>query len=178
MKKNNPVQRFATIMSWLTLIGAVALPIMAALSWIYTDTFTALTSHNTTVPHDTSNISIPTRFYAFMVSIVGASIQVYGLLALRKTFIEAENARWLSLKAVINFRRFAWVSVIMVFYGILQNSALSVIISMGNPEQQNQISIGVGSNELKAFFTALLFVFAAHIFTAGRQADEENQSFL
>lgn len=82
------------------------------------------------------------------------------------------------IKINSGFRRFAWVSLAMVFVSIVQASAWSVILSTGTPGVENQLTIGFGSGEITKIFTALLFVFVAHIFLAGRATDEENASFI
>ena len=66
----------------------------------------------------------------------------------------------------------------MVFVGIIQATAYSVILSMGDPAVQNVLTVTFATPEITALFTALAFVFAAHVFAAGRQAEAENEGFV
>jgi len=173
-----PARRFAHVMAVITLMGAVALPIFQGGAWIFLDEFTALGVDDWGFSFDAASISTPARIAGFLVAVSSACIQAFGLMAVRATFMEAALGRALSLRAVVQFRRFAWISVVMVFVGIIQNSAYSVIFSWGNPEGSRQLEIEFGSNELSTLFVALLFMFVAHVFATGRKIEEENATFI
>jgi len=178
MERQQSIRRLAEVMAFLSLVAAIALPIIAVLIWVYIEELGALAVGNVGVAYDLINISVTARIAGVTVALIGAGLQVYGLLSLRKTFQEAAQSRWFSVVAVLNFRRFAWVSVIAVFYHIIQNAAYSAILTALGPSGKGQLAINVGTPDIKALFTALLFVFAAHIFAAGRMVEEENKAFL
>lgn len=178
MEKQKPGRRFAQVMALITLIAAIALPIVAAVIWIFLDRLAPIVDWNVGGRFNLAEVGTGGRIAGFLVSFAGAGIQSFGLLSLRRTFLEAAADRALSQTAVMNFRRFAWVAMAMVFIGIAQKTAYILIFSVSDPGQPNQIAIGFGSNELAALFTAALLVFAAHVFAAGRRADEENAAFL
>lgn len=106
------------------------------------------------------------------------ALQLYGLANLRHTFVSAARGEWFSSAAVTGFRRFAWAAVWLVPVGILQNSAMSMLLSMADPAIPDGLAVSVGSNELRALITALLFLFVAQIFSVGRSVDEDARSIL
>lgn len=175
MNTSNSLQGFARVMAFVTLAGAVLVLATAVLAWVFLN---ALAGFVPDFPAHPGELSLGARLAGLTVSLLSAAIQVYGLLALRQTFLEAAAGRWLSLKSVIGFRRFAWVSVIMVFVGVVRASAYSVVFSWHNPPGSRELAISFGSQELGQLFTALLFVFAAHVFAAGREIEEENRAFI
>ena len=177
MPAHPPIARFARFMALATLLAAGALPLLAAGVWLFFDHWAPLAVGNAGVDFDPAAVSAPMRLTAFLVSLAGAALQAYGLFGLRGAFLEAAEGRALSLKAVLGFRRFAWVAVAMVFVGIVQHAAYSAILTAGGPGE-GQMSLRLGTNELSALFTGLLFVFVAHVFAEGRKAAEENASFL
>lgn len=169
-------RRFARLMAALTLAAAAAAPILAGVIWFWMPEMLALAGQAAPVSPDAAPLGA--RLAGFAVALAGALLQAAGLLSLRRTFLEAADGRALSSAAVTNFRRFAWIALILVPVAIVQNTAYIAILTAADPAQPGQISINLGTNELKALFTGALFVFAAHVFAAGRAAEEENSSFV
>jgi hypothetical protein len=178
MSKQASVQGFASVMAKITFVGIIALPLLSASLWLAPDLYSDWLRGTLGLGEDKSGIALSARFAGCAVSLAGAGLQVYGLLGLRRTFQETAAGHWLSLRSVTSFRRFAWVSVAIVPVGIIQASAYSAILSAGNPSIQNVLTVSIGSAEVTALFTALAFVFAAHVFAAGRKAEAENESFV
>ncbi len=176
--ENPSATRFARIMAHMTLAGAIALPCIAAVIWLFWDDLAPLAAGNLGAGFDIENLSPLSRLAGFAVALAGAGIQVVGLLGLRRTFQEGAAGRPLSARSVLGFRRFARVAVIMVFVGIVQNTAYIVIFSISDPSTQGQLSINFGSDEIRALFMALLLLFVARVFAAGKRAADENAAFL
>ena len=170
--------RFAALLATLALIGAVAFPLMAAAIWLFWDQFAPFAAANLPGVYDLTSLDAGARLTGFGLSMAGAAIQSYGLLGLRRTFLEAAQGRALSARAVEGFSVFAWVSLIMVFVGILQRAGLIAVISLSDPAYQGALSIQFGSRELGAAFMGLLLVFVAHVFAEGKKAKDENDAFL
>lgn len=170
---NTYSRRFAVVMGWVTLLSAVFGVVLSILMWSHLEAFVALTSDPLAAPYDLSHMSLSMRLIGGAVSLSGALIGAYGLLNLRRTFLEASAGRALSLLSVMCFRRFAWVSLILVMVGIVQSSLYGVIYSMSDVNSQNQVSVTFGSLEMGQLFSAVLLVFAAQVFAMGRQAEED-----
>ncbi len=174
-RQNRPL---ATMLAHLTLLGAAALPLMALAIWFFWDQLAPHAVGNLQYAFDVTNIGVGARLSGFTLSLAGAVIQAYGLLGLRQTFLEAAEGRSLSARAVKGFRRFAWVTLAMVFVGIIQHTGLIVILSLSEPGREGTLSFQFGTNEIKALYIGALLVFVAHVFAEGKQAKEENEAFL
>ena len=170
--------RFAALLATLALIGVIAFPMMAAAIWLFWDHLAPLAATNLPSAYDLTSLDASARLAGFGLSFAGAAIQSYGLLGLRRTFLEAAQGHALSARAVEGFRTFAWVSLILVFVGIIQRAGLIAVISSSDPAYQGALSIQFGSNELGAAFMGLLLVFVAHVFAEGKKAKDENDAFL
>ncbi len=170
--------RLATFLSHITLIAAIALPVAAGAIWLFWNDLPAYAAGNLQHVYDVRGLGVGARFVGFGLFLAGAAIQAYGLLGVRRTFLEAAEGRAHSARAISGFRRFAWVSLIMVFVGIVQRTGLVMILSMSDPSHQGALSVQFGTNELKALFMGLLLVFVAYIFMEGKQAKDENEAFL
>ncbi|WP_419911454.1 DUF2975 domain-containing protein [Hoeflea sp.] len=178
------IHALAQFLAVATTIAMVLLPLLTALVW-----GAALLG---TLPQwlamehigdaagtiDLTTTSPWAKLLALTTEMIGILILVYGLAGLRRTFVESARGQWFSAASINGFRRFAWVTLAMVFVDILQQSAMSVIMSVGTPGVQNQLSIGFGSLDLAKLFTALLFVFVAQVFAAGKAIDDENAAFI
>ncbi|MEM9495406.1 MAG: DUF2975 domain-containing protein [Pseudomonadota bacterium] len=173
-----PSGRFAALLAQATLIGAVLLPLMAAGIWLFWDRLAGLAAGDVAQAYDATGLGAPARLAGFALSLAGALVQAYGLLGVRRTFLEAAAGRTFSARSVGGFRRFAWVSLAMVFIGIVQRAGLVAILSMSDPSKPNALSIQFGSNDVKALFMGLLLVFVAHVFSEGKRAKDENETFL
>ncbi|MEH6402994.1 MAG: hypothetical protein V7750_06435 [Sneathiella sp.] len=172
------IEKISRVMAHVILVIIIAFPVLSIITWLDMDLFTALVSQELGEEFNLSAMSMPGRIAGFFVSLFGAGLQVVGFIALRNTFQEAGNGRPLSLKSIMNFRRFAFISLAMVFVGILQHTAYILIFSMSDPEIPRQLAITVGSSEVYALFVGILFLFVSTVFASGRMAQEENASFL
>ena len=170
--------RLAAIMAHVTLAGAILLPLLAVMIWLFWNHLAPIASGNLQHAFDLTSLGVGARLAGFGIFLIGALTQAYGLLGLRRTFQEASRGRSLSSKSINGFRRFAWVTLAMVFFGILQRTALIIIVSLSDPAHQGTLSVQVGTNELKALFIALLLVFVGHVFADGKRAKDENEAFL
>lgn len=171
-------RRFARFLALATYAGAIALPLIALAIWIFWDSLAPAASANLGHGFDLSALGPGARLAGLAVSLAGALLWSYGLLALRQTFLEAARGRPLSREAVRGFRRFAWIALVMVFVGALQRTLYILIYSISNLGMDGQLSIQFGTPELGALFIGLLFVFVAHVFAAGLRAADENERFL
>ena len=97
---------------------------------------------------------------------------------MRQCFLEAADGKALSQRSVSHFRRFAWVVLISVIYGIVQRTGLVMIVSLDDGMPGGSLSIQLGTGELKAAFIGLLLVFLAHVYAQGAAAKAENEAFL
>ncbi|MEP3245370.1 MAG: DUF2975 domain-containing protein [Sneathiella sp.] len=178
MSLNSHPNRFAVFLAQVTLLGVIALPLSAVAIWLFWDQFANLAIGNLQHPYDVTDLSLEARLAGCALFLFGACLQAYGLLGVRQTFLEAAKGNALSARSVEGFRRFAWVSLSMVFVGIAQHTGLIILFSLSDPAHQGALSVQVGSEEVKALFMALLLVFIAHVFAEGRSAKEENETFL
>ncbi len=178
MHRNSHTELLARILAHITLAGALALPVIAAAIWLFWDQLSALAAGQYGLVYDLASPGTGAKLGGFALFLAAALIQGYGLMGLRITFLEAAAGHALSDPAVNGFRRFAWVSFIMVFVALVQRTGLIMILSISDPEHPGALSIQFGTDELKAMFMALLLVFVAHVFSEAKRAKQENDSFL
>ena len=128
--------------------------------------------------YDVTTLGAGARIGGFVLFLAIALVKAFGLLGVRRTFLEAAQGRAYSTRAIGGFKRLAWISVIMVLLAVFQENVLILIIFLSDPSQQGALSIQFGTDEIKALFMVLLLVFVAHVFTQGKDAKDENDAFL
>ena len=170
--------RFARVMALAALGAAIAAPVMTILIWIFWDQLAPHAAGNLHRFFDLSAVGPGARLTGFGLSMLGALISAYGFLGLRLTFNEASQSRALSNASLRGFRRFAWVSLFLVIFQVIQRTGLIALFSYSDPAHPSTLSIQIGAPELKAAFMALLLVFTATVFTEAKRVKDENDSFL
>lgn len=176
MKRNS--LKLARALSYITLFFAAALPLIAVMIWSFWDQLAPLAAGNLQHRYNLAGLSTGERLAGFAISITGAFIQSIGLLGLKNTFTEASEGRAYSDLALRGFRRFAWITLLMVPVGIMQNALFIVLYSLSDPAHEGTLQITLGTPEIKSLFIGLLLVFVALVFADGKAAKDENDSFL
>ena len=170
--------QLARFLALLALMGAALLPVVSILIWVFWDMLSPLVTAQLMHQLDTSALTVTDKLICTAISLVGAALGAFGLLRVRNTFLEAAAGRPLSRDSVLGFKQFAWISVLLVPVGVLQKTGYIVVFSMADPASEGMLSIQFGSLELNALFTALVFLFVAHVFAAGQRAEEENAQII
>ena len=178
MPRLRPSTRFAALLAHVTLLAALLLPLSALAVFAFWDALAPFAAKNLHYQFDLKALDLPARLAVVAVLLSTAAIEAFGLLGLRRTFLEAAQGRAFSNKAVNGFRRFAWVSLVTVFTTVIQRTLLTVIFSLNDSAQGGILWVQFGSGEAKTFFTAMLLVFTAQIFAEAKRAKDENDAFL
>ena len=178
MSVSSSPARLAAFLASATLLAAIALPVSAAVIWLFWHRLAGIALTDLRMSYDVTGLSAGARFIGFVLYFVGAALQAFGLLGVRQTFLEAAQGRAYSARAIDGFTRFAWVAVAMVLVGIAQETGLILILSISDPNKMGALSIQFGSKDVQALFMGLLLVFVARVFNEGKRAKDENAMFL
>ena len=138
---NRKYQRLINILSITTLGVVCILPIVVIGIWVFWEYFAHYAAGNLPIAYDVNNLTIGQRLIGFTLSLVGALIQAYGLLGLRATFLETKEGRSFSSKAIKRFGRFAKVTLVMVFVGIIQRTGFIALFSLSDPDHPGSLNI-------------------------------------
>ena len=171
-------RQFASMLACLTLASIITLPLLAMVIWLFWDQLAPLVAGKLHYRFNLGERSLLERLIGFFISLAGALVQAYGLKGLHLTFSEAALGCPLSETSIKGFRRFAWITVIMVFIGIAQRSAWIILFSLSDPLHPGTLGLKFGSEELKSLFMGSLLVFVAHVFIEGKRAKDENDTFV
>lgn len=125
-----------------------------------------------------SGLTLGMQVALFALLVFPTAFSCWGLVGLRRTFLEAADGRTFSTAAVSGFRRFALVSLIMVCLNLIINPAIEAIFTHADPTQPGAFSIVFGSEQFEAIFNAVMIFFVCHVFVLAKEAKDENDAFL
>lgn len=195
MASSDGARRLAQAMAFVAGLGVVFIPIAETASWALMARTTRLSPEQ--VADDvTSNIlsqaasgwgvaladpaavTTPALVAGWLIALLGSAPVMVGLWNVRRTFLESAEGRPFSDASVRSFRRFAWASLIAVIAVIVERSATGVAITSLSPDLQNQLSVGLGSEDFSRLFSALLLVAVAHMFADAKRLAEDVEGLL
>ncbi|MCZ4271576.1 hypothetical protein [Maritalea porphyrae] len=178
MLSPNMISRIAGILAKLVLFAAIVLP-LAVLSLVLFLSSIHLEIHGANeISLSGDQITPLVRVILFVFSAGYFALLVAGLLSIRQTLIEAEHQRWLSFESVRGFRRFAIANLAIALYEIFFGALAFALIDLQNGDSSFSVQFGMTAELVSALFTGLVILIAAHIFTVGQAAYEENRSFI
>lgn len=170
--------KIARVMAVLILIFVVIVMLTMVSFGLFAKSMAALIPVDGPDKIDLSGLTLGLQMMLFVLLVIPTAFSCWGLLGLRKTFLEAADGRTFSTPAVSGFRRFALVSLIVVYANVIIEPAIFAILTYADPNQPGSLSIEFGSEEIEAIFNAIMIFFAAHVFVLAKQAKDENDAFI
>lgn len=176
----------STYMRWLcvallvlVIVAGVAVMLLGALtgaSWF----FEQLANWNQTrgVPFSPDTVGIGTRLLIVAVNAITIYFTCRGLWFLMQLFDAFSKREILSLQTSQLLRRAGSSFLIVAIYGVLARTISVLLLTMGNPAGQKQLSIGFGSEQLFAVLLAGTLFAIGHVLSIATSIDEENKGFV
>jgi len=178
-------QKFAYYLAIATLIWACVITlvpiIFQPLLWVFgleSYDFSYSFVDGLTVNPTLNNATPLVTLSVFTLDLARALLMAFGLLGLRITFLEAAQSNALSQRAINGFKRFAWVSFLLLLINPFINFTMFLIRAFADPTSLGG-KISFSFEEIfKDLFMGLLLIFVAYIFAEGRRVQDENERFL
>ena len=120
-------------------------------------------------------LSLNIRLLASTASLIPSVVTVIGFFYLIKLFKYYENGKIFYQENVSCYRKIGYILIISMFAGIVNNSLMSMILSLNNPPGQRQLAIGLSSNDLTKLVIGLLIILISWIMDKGREIQDEQQ---
>lgn len=175
------IRRLSRFLALATLIGMVLVPVLGLGVWFWPDLAAALgelPGRHWLGGGTLDWFVFQIRLGAAGISLIGVLITLYGLMGVRRLFLECAQGQYFSEASVGGFRQFALASLVGAIWAPLESTVFSVYLSVANPNVQNAVEISLGSDHIQSIGTALLLFLMAHILAEGRRRHEELELFL
>jgi hypothetical protein len=122
------------------------------------------------VDHD---LSILSRFLAFLTDMIPMGVIIYGLRKLESLFSLYENGLIFTEQNVQCFRSLGRALLVWVACDVVRNSLLSIALTLDNPPGQRVITLGFGSADFTAVFVGIVVLIISWVMDEGRKIHED-----
>jgi hypothetical protein len=175
----NTLKRWSRFLSWFAV--AIVAVMLAAGGYItvfgfrdatfFADAFPGVPIEPTTVSY-AARIAIVALVWFFI------AVAIHALLALRRMFDLFAQGRVMDREAAGHLRRAGIALVVLTIMKTLMRTVAILLLTLGNPEGQRQLAIGLDSDQLFAFLLAGILLVVGHALVLGADIADENRSFV
>ncbi len=172
------VQYLSRLLAHACLGLIVLLPLAVAIYWSVADASILAVRANLPPNAVTAPLQSWQRVAGAVLTEGMLSLLLLGLWQARRCFQQFSSGQIFTGAAVQCLRHFAGWTLASVIAGMLSSTAISVVLTLGNPPGLRHIAIGVGTDQLfTVFFAALVWLMAA-VIGQGQALAEENATFI
>ncbi|WP_027833750.1 hypothetical protein [Maritalea myrionectae] len=172
------ISSLAKTLSIFLLIASILIPVMFFAFVVFANSLELSLLGNATINLQADDFTPTMRAILGLFALGYLTPLLVGFAGLRQTFDEAAAGRWLSAMSVAGFQRFAWANLALLVYEIFGGAFLVTYVRLQQVPNQISFMFGLTTEFFTALFIALAILVVAHIFAAGRNAYEENQTFV
>lgn len=172
------IKKRGKIFKILFIVLFIITPVISVLMWMFYNSLPDLIriqmmkEYLVTVP---VNMAMDQRVLASIAALAVSGISMAGFYILIKLFSLYEKGIIFSRDNVICYRKLGYLIIISMIAGIVQNSAMSVIISLHNLPGQRIITLCLSSSDIALGIIGMIVVLISWIMDAGRELSDEQQ---
>lgn len=176
---SNFMRWFCMVLLILVIIAGAAVMLLGALTgadWF----FDQLASLNQTsgVKFSPDTVGTGTRLLIVAANAITLYFTCRGIWFLMQMFTAFSNQEVLSVRTSQLLRQAGSSFLIVAIYGVLARTISVLLLTMGNPVGQKQLSIGFGSEQLFAILLAGTLFVIGHVLSIAAAIEEENKGFI
>ncbi len=175
------VSKIRRVSRWMVIacnVILILLPACILWIWIDFDRFAPLLVRTQGLPLQPENIGPINLILGFIVSMVSASVILYGVVRLRRLFLRFQQGDLFNEPNAQHLLVFAKMLFISVLVSPVAGALLSILLTMNNPPGQRAITLSIGSNEIAVLFLSGIFIAVAWIMREGYRLAAENKEFV
>lgn len=164
-KMSRILSRVSGLLFWLTPVGC-------ALFWAVFNDFPDIMKQRFLIP---GRLDLPAlnRALCFTASILPAGVAMYGFKNMRELFRLYAAGEIFSRRNVSRYRAMGLALLYWAGAAFVNTPLLSLAMSVGMPEGQRHITVGIGSDELAALFAGSAALVISWVMDVGRGIEEE-----
>ena len=166
------------IMVVIIAITMVVIPVMLAILWWQFDWIAQSVSRLGTFIIYPERVGPGTRLLGFLISMIPASLLLYGLWHLREAFERFGRGEFFTPETIACIRTFALMLALQALARPIATALLSVVLTIPNPPGERALAISIGSGELEILFVGAVFFAIAHLMAEGRRLADDNAQIV
>ena len=178
MDNKERIIRASRILKRICMLLVFLVPVICALYWIFFNQVRHLPNMaNFPVPV-TGNLPAFSRILAFFTDLIPLSVLVYGLFVLTRLFALYENGIIFAKANVDCFNRLGRAMIIWVVCHFLNNSLISIALTLHNPPGHRMITVGLEGAEFSALFVGGIILTVTWVMDEARKIKEDYELFI
>lgn len=169
------MSRLLVMACWLLII---ALPLLFFCFWLVASPAQVATRINLSTDMVQGPLMLWQRIAGGCISAVPLGLLLAGLWQANSCFKLFANGQVFTAQAVYALKRFASFAAASFAFGVVANTALSILLTVGNAPGARHITIGLSTDQAFALFFAGMVWLMAAVIARGLHLAEENARFI
>ncbi len=169
----NHIQRISGTLRLLSTVLLFCLPVTVLLYWLF---FNFLPPGFTTELPVAVNQPLPsqTLLLAFLISLIPASVAIYGIINLKKLFQLYENAIVFSEQNVQCLHRLGYTLIYWVFANLVFTMLISITLTVNNPAGERMLVAQFGVSDIGTLIIGAVIILISRVMgEASKLKDEQ-----
>jgi hypothetical protein len=177
MSASHALVRTSRAMKWLSLAGAILVPLSAVLVFLFPERTQFLDiNYNHLGASLIGALPLPDRLLALAFELVPAAFAVWGLVALAQLFRSFAVGEVFSQRALRALNTVTMALLLNVVAAFLMQAPISYFLSRHTAHRE--ISLGFGSDDVEVLFLAGASFVIARVMAEARRIASENEGFV
>jgi len=179
MKVSRNLVRASRIMAWLSLLGAVIVPAIVIVCFLFPDSMRILDIRLNHLGIDLiAAVPLRDRLSALPFALLPAAIASFGLVALARLFRGFAAGQIFSASALRALSQVTAALFWNVLAAFVMQAPISFFLTYYRGAGHREISLGFGSDDVQVLFVAGATYVIARVMAEARRLADENESFV
>jgi len=174
--RQRKLRQISRTAEWIALCGIALIVSYIAYLWWDQAALTAFLERD--VPGVATPVSHEATVLAYALSFIPCVIFVVAMWEARQLFHQFGADRIFCPATPRHLVRLGALAIMAALAGIIVRTLVVLLMTSSNPLGQQQLVIGVGSNEIAALVAGLLFLAFALVMQEALRIENENQGFV
>ena len=169
------IKRISSTLYFTFFIFLILVPVFTVVYWLfYNELPQTLISINLPADIQTpSTLDATQRTMGFLVSLLSLAAKVFAMVTIMRLLKLYQEGQIFSATHVRHFKRLGQTLVFYGVAGIIESTALSLVMTMNNPPGHRMLSFGISSDDITIFVIAAIVLMLSWVMEEGRKQAEE-----
>ena len=174
--EHRQLRRISMMAEWIALAGAAVVAASVAYLWATPGAWLAHLAKG--VPGAPQQLDAALLMGAAGAGSIPALIFVAAMWEARNLFHQLGSGQIFAAPVATHLVRLGWLALAAALASVAVRLLVGVLLTATNPDGQRQVILAIGSDEIAAIVTGLLFLAFALIVKAARRLDEDSRSIV
>ena len=179
MENKSKIQRISSRLYVVFFAFAVLMPMLTAGYWIFfnelpENMISASLKMQSSLPIP-DELLLSQRMLCLMVSLFPLAIKLAAVFTIMRLLKLYRAGQFFSGSHVQCFKRLGRILIYYTVAGVVESTAIVLVMTMNNPSGQKMLSIGFSSDDLTLLVVAAIVLMISWIMDEGRKMAEENE---